>query len=186
MKQTKKFLSLMLVATLIMSLSSVSAFAATLDQDTSTGSATVAYTAGQIVDDNGTEDPSDDTVSGTYTVSIPDYIQVAAVGVEPTVYDITAKDVLIPYNSALKVSIDFDNTLRLSDNAATTLTYDLKANPQSAGTLSTVESGAVILTVAAGKPENTTTSKIAAILTQEPLYSGIYNNTANFSITICE
>lgn len=186
MKKTSKILSLCLAAAFIVSLNSVSAFAATLDQDTSSGSATVAYTAGQVVDDNGTEDPSDDTISGTYTVSIPDYIKVAAAGDEPTVYDVTAKDVLIPYNSLLKVSIDFDNTLHLSENASTTLTYDMRANPQSAGQLSSVESGAVILTVAAGNPDAVTISTLAANLTQEPSYSGVYNNTANFSITISE
>lgn len=85
MKKTRKILSLLLTAVFIMALSSMSAFAATLDQDTASGSAIVAYTAGQIADDNGTEDPTDDIISGTYTISIPDYIKVSAIGVDPTV-----------------------------------------------------------------------------------------------------
>lgn len=186
MKKSKKVLSLLLIATLVMSLSSVSVFAATLDQDTTSGSATVAYTAGQISDDKGTEDPSDDTISGTYTISIPEYINVAAVGDNPTVYNVTAQNVLIPYNSSLEVSIDFDKTLHLSDNASTTLTYDMLANPQSTGKLSSIESGAIILTVAAGNPDAVTTSNVAAILTQKPSYAGVYKNTANFSVIVSE
>lgn len=78
--------------------------------------------------------------------------------------------------------MDFDNTLHLADNASTTLTYDMLANPQSTGELSSIDSGTVILTAAAGNPDAVTTSNVAAILTQEPVYAGVYRNTANFSI----
>lgn len=177
MKKTKTILSLLLCAALMLTMC-IPAFAATLDQNTPSGDTKVVYKAGQTTDDNGTDDPSDDTVSSTYTVTIPEYIEAAAQGETPTTYDVTAQDVLIPYATSLNVSVDFDNTLKLADNAATVIAYDLQANGAS------VASGATVLTVAAGNPDAATTSTVAAVLTQAPSYSGVYTNTATFSVAV--
>ena len=167
----------MLCAVLIAAMA-VPSFAATLDQNTPSGNAKIVYKAGQTTDDKGTEDPSDDVVSGTYPVSIPEYIEAAAQGEAPTAYDVTAQDVLIPYATSLNVSVDFDNTLKLADNTATVIAYDLQANGAS------VSTGATILTVAAGNPDAATTSTVAAVLTQAPSYSGVYSNTATFGVAV--
>ncbi len=177
MKKAKTILSVLLCAALMLTMC-VPAFAATLDQNTTSGDANVVYKAGQTANDNGTDDPSDDSVSGTYTVTIPEYIEAAAQGETPTAYDVTAQDVLIPYATSLNVSVDFDNTLKLADNTATVIAYDLQANGAS------VSTGATILTVAAGTPDATTTSTVAAVLTQAPAYSGVYSNTATFTVAV--
>lgn len=170
------FMAVMLVACI-----SVPTFAATLNQDNPTGTATVVYQAGKVTDDNDTpDDPTDDTVDGTYTVTIPDYISVAAMGATPTEYDVTAKDVLIPYGTSLTVDVEFDELVL----GSVTLGYDMKANPQSAGTLDKITSGATILTVAAGNPTAVTTSKIGAVLNEAPLYSGTYTDTATFTVSV--
>lgn len=177
MKQTKTILSLLLCAALMLTMC-IPTFAAALDQNTTSGDTKVVYKAGQTTDDNGTDDPSDDIVSGTYTVTIPEYIEAAAQGETPTAYDVTAQDVLIPYATSLNVSVDFDNTLKLADNAATVIAYDLQANGAS------IASGATVLTVAAGDPDTTTTSTVAAVLMQAPAYSGVYSNTATFTVAV--
>lgn len=177
MKKIKSILSIVLCVSLLTALT-IPSFAATLDQNSPSGEAKVVYKAGQTTDDKGTEDPSDDVVSGTYTVSIPEYIEAAAQGETPTAYDVTAQDVLIPYATSLNVSVNFDNTLKLADNTATVIAYDLQANGAS------VSTGATILTVAAGNPDAATTSTVAAVLTQAPSYSGVYSNTATFSVAV--
>lgn len=188
MKRTKKktigkVLSAILAVCMIMSFGCVTAFAAELNQDNTSGSATVYYQAGQVTDDNGTEDPTDDTVGGTYTVTIPAYIEAADKNGVPAEYDITAKNVLIPYGTSLKVAVDFENSLKLADDHAVTVGYDLQAK-QGEASLASVNTGATILTVAAGNPDSVTTSSIAAVLTEAPVYSGTYTNTAVFNITV--
>lgn len=176
----KKILSIFMALVLVACIS-VPTFAATLDQNTPSGEATVVYKAGQTVDDNGTpDDPTDDIVIGTYTVTIPDYISVAAVGATPTEYEVVAKDVLIPYDTSLTVDVAFDKLVL----GSVTLGYDMKANPQSEGTLDSISSGDTILTIAAGTPDAVTTSTIGAVLTEAPLYSGVYTDTATFTVTV--
>ncbi len=176
--KTKSILSVVLCAALLLTMTVPSFAATTLTQDTPSGSAKVVYKAGQTTDDNETDDPSDDTVSGTYTVSVPEYIEAAAQGEIPTEYDVTASDVLIPYATSLKVSVDFDNTLKLADNTETVIAYDLLANGTS------ISTGATVLTVAAGDPYTSSTSTVAAELTQKPSYSGVYSNTATFNVAV--
>lgn len=184
-KFIKKVLACALAVMLVLSIGTISAFAATLDQDNPSGTATVYYQAGQVTDDGGTaDDPTDDTVGGTWTVSIPAYIEAAAVGETPTEYDVTASNVLIPYGTSLKVAVAFTDELKLGDNNSVTLDYDLKANPQKASALASVATGATILTVAAGTPEAVTTTSVAAVLESAPLYSGYYSNTVTFNVTV--
>ena len=68
----------------------IPSFAATLDQNAPSGTAKVVYRAGQVTDNKGTEDPTDDTISGTYTVSVPAFIEAAAQGETPTAYEVSA------------------------------------------------------------------------------------------------
>lgn len=74
----KKAVAAALSLATLCSLSTV-AFAAdkTLNQDTPTGTATVYYQAGKVTDPGTPEDPTDDTVNGTYIVTIPEYIKAA-------------------------------------------------------------------------------------------------------------
>lgn len=181
MKMLKKFISF-LAAMAVVTCCAVPALA--LDANTPQGDAKVVFKAGQTVDDNGTPDPSDDVVAGTYTVSIPDVINAAAVDEEPTVYNVTAKDVLIAYNTNLTVDVTYQSDLKLTDNTAATVGYELQANPQSAGSLAAVSSGDTLLTVPAGTPEQTTTTQVAAVLTDSPAYSGVYTNAVTFSISV--
>lgn len=177
----KKLLSF-LIAVAVTACCAVPTFA--LDQDNTEGSAKVVYKAGETIDDKETPDPSDDVVVGTYTVKIPDFIEAADKDADPTVYDVTAENVLIAYNTNLNVAVTYQNDLKLTDNTATTVGYELKANPQSAGSLAAVSSGDTILTVPAGNPEQATTTQVAAVLTQAPAYSGVYTNTVTFSVTV--
>ncbi len=55
---------------------------------------------------------------------------------------------------------------------------------QGSGSLTSVNTGAAILIVAAGNPDAVTTSSIAAVLTEAPVYSGTYTNTASFNVTV--
>lgn len=182
-KTIGKLISALLAVCMVFGTTSVTAFAAELNQDNTSGSATVYYQAGQVTDDKDTEDPTDDVVGGTYTVSIPAYIEAAEVDGTPAEYDVTAKNVLIPYGTSLKVAVDFENNLKLADDNSVTIGYDMQAK-QGEAALASVNTGATILTVAAGNPDAVTTSSIAAVLTEAPVYSGTYTNTATFNVTV--
>lgn len=175
----KKILTIAMAIVMMMAIC-VPAFAAELDQNHTSGTANVVYKAGQTVDDNGTEDPSDDIVIGTYTVTIPAYIQVADVNGTPTEYKVVAEDVLIPYQTSLTVNVAFTE-LELDGN---TLAYDMQANPQSAGSLTSIASGDTILTVVAGDPTAVTTSTIGAVLTESPAFAGTFTDTATFIVSV--
>lgn len=181
MKNMKKLLSF-LTAVAVVTCCAVPTFA--IDQSSPSGSAKVVFKAGETVDDKGTPDPSDDEIAGTYTVSIPDFIEAAGAEEEPVIYDVVAKDVLIAYNTNLTVTVSYENTLKQTDNAAATVGYELQANPQSSSSLTAVSSGDTILTVPAGTPEQATTTQIAAILTAAPVYSGVYTNTVTFTVSV--
>lgn len=172
-----------LLAVVMATAIAVPTFAAekTLDQNQTSNTATAFYQAGKIVDDKGTEDPSDDVVQGTWSVTIPTYIDVAEKDGAPTEYSVTAKDVLIPYETNLTVTVDYD-ILELSGN---TLAYKMQADPQSEnGSLADVATGSTILTAAAGEPTAVTTSQIGAVLTAEPLFSGNWTDTVTFTVSV--
>lgn len=178
----KKTISIMLAVVMAMAVA-IPTFAAdkTLDQDHTSNTATAYYQAGNVIDKNGTEDPTDDVVQGTWNVTIPTYIEVAEKDGIPTEYDVVAKNVLIPYETNLTVKVDYD-ALELSGN---TLAYKMQADPQSGnGSLADVTTGATILTAAAGEPNAVTTSQIGAVLTAEPLYSGVWSDTVTFTVSV--
>lgn len=178
MRNFKKIMAVALAIALFASLSTT-AFAAdkTLTEDHISDTALVFYQAGKV-DDKGTDDPTDDVVSGTYTVTIPEYIKAAKVGETPVTSNVTAKDVLIPYGTNLTVDVTFEDALVLSDNASTKIAYDMQAN----GTK--IASGDTILTVAAGDPNGTSTVPVGAVLTQAPVFAGAYTDTATFSVSV--
>lgn len=178
MRNFKKIMAVALAIALFASLSTT-AFAAdkTLTEDHISDTALVFYQAGKV-DDKGTDDPTDDVVSGTYTVTIPEYIKAAKVGETPVASNVTAKDVLIPYGTNLTVDVTFEDALVLSDNASTKIAYDMQAN----GTK--IVSGDTILTVAAGDPNGTSTVPVGAVLTQAPVFAGAYTDTATFSVSV--
>lgn len=178
MRNFKKIMAVALAIALFASLSTT-AFAAdkTLTEDHISDTALVFYQAGKV-DDKGTDDPTDDVVSGTYTVTIPEYIKAAKVGDTPETSNVTAKDVLIPYGTNLTVDVTFEDALVLSDNASTKIAYDMQAN----GTK--IVSGDTILTVAAGDPNGTSTVPVGAVLTQAPVFAGAYTDTATFSVSV--
>ncbi len=178
MRKMKKVFAVVLAIMLFATLSTT-AFAAdkTLTENHITDTALVYYQAGKV-DNKGNDDPTDDVVSGTYTVTIPEYIKAAKVGETPETSNITAKDVLIPYGTNLTVAVTFENALALSDNASTKIAYNMQAN----GTK--IVSGDTILTVAAGDPNGTSTVPVGAVLTQAPIFAGAYTDTATFSVTV--
>ena len=71
-KNTSKIVSMLLAVMMLCSMA-VPVFA--LDLDNPTGNTQIGHTAGATLSDNGTpDDITDDTIAGTYTVSIPEYI----------------------------------------------------------------------------------------------------------------
>lgn len=178
MRNFKKIMAVALAIALFASLSTT-AFAAdkTLTEDHISDTALIFYQAGKV-DDKGNDDPTDDVVSGTYTVTIPEYIKAAKVGEIPETSNVTAKDVLIPYGTNLTVDVSFKDSLALSDNTSTKIAYDMQAN----GTK--IVSGDTILTVAAGDPNGTSTVPVGAVLTQAPVFAGAYTDTATFSVSV--
>lgn len=171
---------LITIITLVMALClmSVTAFAGELDQTAPSGDSTVYYKVGEFGNPNDFDDPTDDEVSGTYKVTIPDYIEAVPMNKSPVTQNITAKEVLIPYNTTLSIDITYKDELKLRDNNDVTISYGLQING------SNINTGDTILTVDAGNPTSVTTVAIGGILTEAPLYSGMYANTANFVVSV--
>ncbi len=168
------------VFTLIIALclTSVTAFAAEIDETNPSGNTTVFYKIGEVANPNDPDDPTDDEIAGTYKVTIPDYIEAVGMGKTPVMQDITVKEVMIPYNSELSVGITYDGALKLKDNSDVTIGYKVVAD----GT--DVTTGDTLLTIPAGTPDAVTTKAIGGILTEKPVYSGMYVNTATFVVSV--
>lgn len=168
------------IITLVMSLClmSVTAFAGELDQTAPSGDSTVYYKIGEFGNPNNPDDPTDDEVSGTYKVTIPDHIEATPMNKTPVTQNITAKEVLIPYNTTLSIDITYDDELKLRDNNDVTIRYGIQVNG------SNINTGDTILTVDAGNPTDVTTVAIGGILNEAPIYSGMYANTANFVVSV--
>lgn len=171
----KIFTTLLLIMALC--LSSIPSFAADLTHASPIGDTTVYHRVGNIADVNNPDDPTDDDISGTYTVSVPAYIEAAAQGQSPTEQAVSAFNVLLPYGSELLVSVDFDNYLSLLNHESVTVGYQM----QSKGSL--ITSGDTILSVSAGNPDVVTGASIGSVLSSKPVYAGMYTNTATFTIS---
>lgn len=159
-------------------LSSVTAFAGELNADNQSEDTTVFYKAGNTINENDPDDPTDDEISGNYTVQIPAYIEAAAKQQSPVTQDVTAKNVLIPYGSTLNITVEYEKTLKLKSNPDITVGYTLQADNEN------VDSGSVIVSVPAGTPEASAKAAIGGILLEEPSYAGVYANVATFAVSV--
>ena len=168
------------VCTLIMALclTSVTAFAAEIDETTPSNETAVYYKIGNVTNPNDPDDPTDDEVAGTYKVTIPDYIEAVEMDQIPVTQKVTAEEVMIPYNSELSVGIAYDGELKLKDNSDITVGYKIISDD------SDVSTGDTILTIPAGTPDAVTTTESGGILTEMPVYSGMYVNTATFTLSV--
>lgn len=154
---------------------SIPAFASEAD----TGDTTVYHKIGQIVNVNDPDDPTDDEIAGTYTVSIPAYIEAAPKDQTPAdEQDVRASDVLIPYGTQLLVKMEFDGRLRLKNNRDVTVGYKMQINGYDA------VSGSSVLSVPAGNPDEISSAFIGSALTETPAYSGIYTDTVTFVMSV--
>lgn len=119
--------------------------------------------------------------SETYTVTIPEYIQAVAKDTEPVKYDVTAADILISPYTELTVSVEYNSLLMHKQDPGVSLGYDMYT--EQSGEEKTLTSGGVVLKVAAGSVTGDT-SQIWAKLTSDVLYSGMYVDTAVFTIDV--
>lgn len=85
---------------------------------------------------------------------------------------------MIPYNSELSVGITYDGTLKLKENSDVTIGYKVVADGAD------VTTGDTLLTIPAGTPDAVTTKAIGGVLTEKPVYSGMYVNTATFVVSV--
>lgn len=177
MKKVKACMSLLLIAIMAFS-TNISVFAAELDHDSASGSATVVYKAGQTTYDKGTDDPRDDIVGGTYLVTIPDVIEASDNNNEISTKDVIISDALLPVDTKLTVHISFDSALKLADNPSVQIPYIMWANSQE------INSGETILTLDAGDPDAVISASVGVSLAQAPAYSGVYSNTVVFSVSV--
>lgn len=115
------------------------------------------------------------TSDGNYTITIPDYIEADTEGVI-----VEMSDVLLPYDHELSITVEFDNLLHLKDASSITIPYKILADEKE------YQSGDTILRQNAGNPQKSTSVKLAAQVTESPLYSGIYTSTVVFNIGIDE
>lgn len=169
MNKVKKILALVLSAIMLLSCG-IMANAATLNEDNPTGNTTVEYTFGGA--------------SGTFTVTIPDYIIPVDIDETRNAYTVSAEDVYIPVGTYLSVYCSFDGRVVLEDNSSTVLPYKMyKADETTDGI--EVLSGDHILVVYAGNVDGDS-NIITAELTEAPKYAGKYFDTAVFSIVVHE
>ena len=115
------------------------------------------------------------TVNGSYTISIPDYIEAETEG-----SFVEISNVLIPYDHKLTVTAEFDGLLRLKDATHITLPYSLLAEEKEC------RNGDIILWQTAGNLKKTSSVKLSAQVTESPLYAGLYTSTVMFNIGIDE
>lgn len=172
----KKFFTAF-VLVLALCLTSVPAFAADLTQDVSTGNTTVYHRVGNITDVHDPNNPTDDEIAGTYTVSIPAYIEAAAQEQVPAEQEVSAFDVLLPYGTKLLVSVDFENHLSLLNHESVTVEYQMLANGNR------ITAGDTILSVPAGNPDAVNRTSVASVLSAKTVYAGMYTDTATFTIS---
>lgn len=171
---------LITIITLVMALClmSVSSFAAELNLDNPTGNATAYYTIGDIANENDVDDPTDDEISGTYTVTIPEYITTVAKNETPINHTVEATEVLLQPKEVLSVSCEYSNELALASDSTVKIGYQM----QNKG--ANFNSGAVVLEAEAGDPTATYSTTIGSVLTESPIYAGVYTDTATFTCSV--
>lgn len=113
------------------------------------------------------------SVDGNYIVKIPDYIEADTDG---ETLEIT--NAVIPFDYEITVSADYDGTLRLEDEPNITLPYKLFVNENE------YTNGTVFLKQNAGNPSRKASVKLSAIVTEKPIYAGMYRSTVTFDIQL--
>lgn len=115
------------------------------------------------------------SVDGSYTVKIPDCIEADTDG---ETLEIT--DAVIPFDYEIAVSAYYDGMLRLEDDPSVTLPYKLFVNENE------YTSGTVFLKQNAGNPNRKASVKLSAMVTEKPIYAGMYRSTVTFDIQLKE
>lgn len=174
----KKFISIFMALAIVMCMA-VPTFAATLDNTNKSGNAIVYYKTGPTSNDRDTTDPTDDVVDGTYTVVIPELIEAKKSADNPTAENVIASNVLIPYNTKLYVGVTYGELSTTNSKVK----YELQKSDDG-NTFNQVLSGSTVLLVPAGYPSQSFTSKVKAVVTGNPLYSGNYSDTATFNLVV--
>lgn len=156
-KITSIFLSCLLILSMIANVS-----ATTLNETNDAGETKIEY-----------------TVDETYTVVIPAEVVVSKDTETPAEYDVVVKDLLIPYESSLVVSVEYEGKLKLFEHAATTLEYQMIKSSDS----SVIVNGGEVISVPAGTVDEQV-EKISAKLIETPIIAGNYEDTATFKINV--
>lgn len=115
------------------------------------------------------------SVDGSYTVKIPDCIEADTDG---ETLEIT--DAVIPFGYEITASANYDGMLRLEDDPSVTLPYKLFVNENE------YTSGTVFLKQNAGNPNRKASVKLSAMVTEKPIYAGMYRSTVTFDIQLKE
>lgn len=115
------------------------------------------------------------SVDGSYTVKIPDCIEADTDG---ETLEIT--DAVIPFGYEITASANYDGMLRLEDEPSVTLPYKLFVNENE------YTNGTVFLKQNAGNPNRKASVKLSAIVTEKPIYAGMYRSTVTFDIQLKE
>lgn len=115
------------------------------------------------------------SVDGNYIVKIPDYIEADTDG---ETLEIT--NAVIPFDYEITVSADYDGTLRLEDEPNITLPYKLFVNENE------YTNGTVFLKQNSGNSNRKASVKLSAMVTEKPIYAGMYRSTVTFDIQLKE
>lgn len=115
------------------------------------------------------------SVDGNYIVKIPDCIEADTDG---ETLEIT--DAVIPFDYEIAVSADYDGTLRLEDDPSVTLPYKLFVNENE------YTSGTMFLKQNSGNSNRKASVKLSAMVTEKPIYAGMYRSTVTFDIQLKE
>lgn len=115
------------------------------------------------------------SVDGNYTIKIPDCIEADTDG-----ESLEITDAVIPFDYEIAVSADYDGMLRLEDDPSVTLPYKLFVNENE------YTSGTVFLKQNAGNPNRKASVKLSAMVTEKPIYAGMYRSTVTFDIQLKE
>ncbi len=178
MKNLKKLIAVAMALVMCLSITVIGASAATLTNEHLTDNGKVWYIAGNPLDNKGTEDPDDDVVEGTYTVTIPEYIKSAPMDGTPETQEVVATEVLLLPEEVLSISCKYSGELTLREDNDVKLGYKMQNEGVDFAT------GDVVLTAEAGDPTATYDTSIGSILTAAPLFAGVYTDTVTFTSSV--
>ena len=175
----KKFISVILCFVTIFAMA-VPTFAATLNENNTSGNMIADYKAGYTADDKGTEDPTDDDVVGSYTVTIPSYIVVTAQGKDLAPQTVKINDAMLLYDTIMYISITY-GSLKCGRQS---LGYKFQRADDGSSYFINVDSGSNIIEVRAGTPSVEKHMNLCAVLTESPVFAGNYKDTVVFNVTV--